>query len=274
MSQTTDSELIISTWSPAWIDGSGVEQVSRFLIQGDPEWRPVETRAIPSAMLDARLQSVRNCGHAAVQTDGSLSHSEFITVSAELTRLDRGRRGPRRSVIVEHAASAIPCRLGLHSVDVRFAVPEATLQSRPGRKPSDIAQGVLSTFRGVCESFESAWALCLTFGRGPSIAELYKRHESVAMFAAAHLPSGTSSSTLADLEKLAPVHRTAAGYEFIFSPVLGGSGLSDEASAYGLLRSAMRQISVPMVPRELLSEMDAQFNATTSRDTAYPKGRG
>jgi hypothetical protein len=255
MSKAVDSDLIISAWAPAWMDGTGVARLTRLVVENDSEWRSVRTWVIPSSMAGARLQSVRGAGHVRDADGVQLEDSSIIVVSCELTKLAKERRGPRLSCVVEHAASAIPCPIGLHSVDARFAVPEEVFQPRRGKKENALVQSILSIFRSVCERIQPSWALCSTFGRGPSIAELYSKHESATMFGAAYFSNDVSDSTLTDLQKLAPVRRTSYGCEVIFSPVLGGGGFTDESKAHGVLRVAMRQVSLPLVPPDALSKL-------------------
>jgi hypothetical protein len=255
MSKAVDSELIISVWSPTWMDGTGVAHLTHHILENDPEWRSIRTWVIPSSMVGARLQSVRSAGHLLGADGAQLEDSSIIVVSSELTKLIRDRRGPRLTCIVEHAASAIPCRPGLHSVDARFAVPEDVFQPKRGQKQNALVQGILSIFRSVCERIQPPWALCSTFGRGPSIAELYSKHESATMFGAAYFSNDVSDSVLTELQKLAPMRRTSAGREVIFSPMLGGGGFSDETKAHGVLRATMRQVSLSLVPQDVFSEL-------------------
>lgn len=255
MSRGTHSELVISVWSPQWIDGSGAAQLSESLLRTDEAWQLVETWDLPAEMLGSSLQSVRNCGHATVRSDGSLLRPGFVPVAAELTRLQSAQRGPRWQCIVELASSTVACRPGLHSVDARYKVPEEAFDAKPGRRPSEIVQRVLSTFREICERFEPPWALCSTFGRGPSIAELYGKRDSATTFAAAYLSASVSPAILDEMERLAPQRRTAGGSEFILASMLGGPGISDEVKLDELLRSAMRQVSLPLVPWDILSEL-------------------
>jgi hypothetical protein len=252
-----DNEIAISAWSPAWIDGSGVSRVAAWFMATSQDWRTSKILEIDRSHLSSTFDVVRTSGHASPRAD--LSHPSPITIPVvhELSRFRKGKgKGqPLEERIVEHAASVIPCPIGLHAIDIRRPLPEGALMGTRGNHPEVTIREWRAEFRAFCTSLSPSWAICSTFGRGPSIVELYRKSGSPAQIGAVYV---SKAVPIEELEKaLQPAYPMdiGDGFEITLSQRLGGPMNEIPTSTYDELWRILGKASMIGLPWQVLKDI-------------------
>ena len=252
--QRGDSEVIISAWSPDWLDGSGVARVAEWLCTTSQGWQTSGAMDLKKEFLSQPLDVVRTCGFAAPRVDPSLQSPGAVPVVVEMSRLRKSRGGPLEERIVECAASTIPCAVGLHAVDVRRPVPEATWSEKGPPQAKSIWGETMIEFRAMCMNLPVAWAMCSTFGRGISVAELYLKRGSSARVGAVYARADVPSSEL-DALRPARAMKLGEGVEIALTKRFGGPAEDVSASQRDAIWKIFRKASVGEVPWDILNAL-------------------
>jgi hypothetical protein len=257
MQRRGDSELGISMWSSEWLDGRGVAHMAGRYIDGG--WRPTEIHDANDEAVDADFDMIRTSGATHLRP-ASEDAASAVPVICELSKLrhERGSKrqsGPLDERIVEFAVSVVPCRLGLHAVDIRRPVSEVVFAEPRKNHAESIAREVLDEFRGVYRTMPLAWAVCYTFGRGPSLAELYCKHESTIIPGAVYLSKVAPVGEVASALRPARVVDVEGGYEIALTTLFGGPVETASAAMYDGLWKFLRKCALTGLPWDTLSSL-------------------
>jgi hypothetical protein len=261
MQRRGDSELTISAWSPQWLDGRGVAHIASWYLEGPAGWRTAEIHDANDDAAAADFDMIRTSGATHVRPAPAVGASNTIPVIYELSRLrqERGKKkrrgGPLEERMVEYAVSVIPCPLGFHAVDIRRPVPQDVLAEQRRSQAEGIARDVLSELRGIYSSMPLAWAICSTFGRGPSLAELYRKQGSTVIIGAVYLAKVVPPGEVAEAFRPAPVLDVGSGYEVALTTLFGGQAETAPSSMYDGLWRMLRRVSLTGLPWDVLSRL-------------------
>jgi hypothetical protein len=247
-----DSEVAVSAWSGEWLDGSGVTRMADWFLASAQGWQISEVFDLDTHFLSAALDVVRTSGHAHPRQDLSRRPPDTTMVVCELNRLRKGRSGPREERIVEHAASVIPCAVGLHAVDIRRPVPEGALVVKRGSQTDSLVRETLVDFRALYAAMPVAWAICSTFGRGPSIAELCKKRGSPAQVGSVYVSKIVPAKEISNALQPASIVDVGAGYEIVLTKLFGGPMETVPNSTYDGLWRILRKASMTGLPWDVL----------------------
>jgi hypothetical protein len=250
-----DSEFIISAWSPEWSDGSGVARAVEWFLSTSDAWRLVQAWDFENYRLATAMDVVRTSGYAKPRAVAVMPVPDCTPVVCELSYMRRTRSGPLDRRIIEYAASTIPCAVGLHAVDIRRPVSEDVFQNDRRKSHGGIVRDVLSEFRTFYGALPLSWALCSTFGRGPSVAELYRKKSSSAQIGAIYL----SKSVLATdpSSSFAPAHvvDVGSGWEIVFAELLGGTMKTLTTAVHTTIWATLRTAVLSQLPWDTLNEL-------------------
>lgn len=252
MQRRGDNEIIISAWSPDWVDGSGVRRVAEWYLALGQGWQASEIFDLQNAFLSTPLDTVRMSGHAVRRSDSASSSGDVTAVAYEIHRLRGGRSGPMEERIIEYAVSVVPCPVGLHAVDIRRPLPDDQRSRHEGSGKAPI-QDALSELRAIRQTMPIAWALCSTaFSRGPSIAELYRNQGSRIHPGIVYVSKSVPREEVIRAFSPAAVEDVDSGFEVALARPFGGPMDALSNNIYEGLWKVLRKVSITGLPWDVL----------------------
>ncbi|TKD10032.1 hypothetical protein [Polyangium fumosum] len=249
-----NEEAVLSMWCPDWIDASGVGAVSSWLETVDVPWRRTNALGVDDDEFDAVFDVVTGTGQARPM-DLAAAREGMFPVQIELARFRHGRTGTLEQRIVEYAPSALPCELGLHSVDIRRTVPTAAFAKTNRHRPHTAIQELLDELRSIRTKFPLSWAFCFGFGRGPSVAEICQQAPPRAVIGMAYLRKTEPTPDMAWAQSPGvKLQDVGAGWEIaLTSPFGGHEPPLTRAETDGLVR-ALRTVAMREAPWEIIGK--------------------
>ncbi|MCC6554438.1 MAG: hypothetical protein IT372_15780 [Polyangiaceae bacterium] len=260
MTRHVGSELTISMWSPEWLDGRGVARVAAWYLEQPAGWRAVQIHDANEDAVTADFDMIRTSGAIHPRSAPLDRPSDALPVIYEMSRLrqERGKRrhtGPLEERIVEYAVSVVPCSLGFHAVDVRRPVPQDVWEEKRRSHAEAMAREVLGELRSIYASMPLAWAVCSTFGRGPSMAELYRKGESTMMIGAVYVSKIVPAAEIAESFRPARIADVGSGYEVPLVTLFGGEEETVLTSTYDGIWRVLRKAALTGLPWDVLSRL-------------------
>jgi hypothetical protein len=239
-----------------------VLHIANWYLNTSQNWRVSEILDIDGTISATSLDVVRTSGHAQRRQDvhhgtSESTKSNTVPVVYEINRLHGGRTGPLEERIIEYAASTIPCPLGLHSVDIRRPLSDEDLPPRRKRSEIPVLRNALVELRALRDEVSISWALCSTFGRGPSIAELYHGHGSSIQVGFMYISKSVQLDEIS--EALHPAHAidVGSGYEIALTKWFGGPMDAVSPSTYNGLWKVLRKASLSGLSWEILRTLSS-----------------
>jgi hypothetical protein len=239
-----------------------VGSVASWFLGSGGSWRVTETYdSVGENIAERDFDSVRRNEATRRRPAGHAAPQDGLSACIELAR-ERNPRGSKHGGgalevrIVEYAASVVPCPLGFHAVDIRRPVPQTMFEPGSAARLHAVVREVLAEVAALRAAMPLAWGIYSTYGRGPSLAELYRGKRFAIIIGGAYVSETLSLPEITEtLGRAVRIEDAGPGYEVAFTELFGGP--TDEVStamADGLWK-LLRRASLTGLPWEVLSKL-------------------
>jgi hypothetical protein len=240
-----------------------VEKVASWYRSGAGGWRFARVyETVGETVADAAFDSVRGAENVRLRPAQQVPSPGGLPVISELAR-ERAAQGKRKrggaleERIVEFAASALACPLGFHAVDIRRPVPQSAFEKGHESELLGIAHEVRADFAALCAAMPLTWGIYSTFGRGPSVAELYRKQSAAMIIGGAYVSKAVPSQEIVDaLGPAVRVEDVGSGHELAITTPFGGAMKELPATNMEGLWRLLRKATLTDMPWESLSKME------------------